>query len=250
VSQLSPFGISLLARIIWSTRIIDRTYRLFDRLRAKSVIAWAPDSFYDVYNDLTYSSLKLRPEDLMPFERRAISRHFPPPPGRVLVGAAGAGREALALARLGYRVLAFEPVSHLAETLSRASEGLSIEAFVGRYETLPIVRCLAMPNETIDLGQREPFEAAVIGWTSFSHLRSDVRCVQTLRQMGALTAGPILLSYFPKAAHNFSAQIGYHRGYSGADIRDLAEQAELELVDCDDDDPWPHAIVRRRPPGA
>jgi hypothetical protein len=92
----------LLARLVRSTRVIDRGYRLFDRLRSKIVLGCASDAFYDVYNDLTYTAEEsYQPESkgfrlsLFPFEERAISRHFPSPPGTVLVGAAGGGREAL-----------------------------------------------------------------------------------------------------------------------------------------------------------
>src|SRR5262245_53039307 len=123
----SRFVLTCCARLVRSTVIVDRCYRLFDRLRSKYVLACAPDSFYDVYNDLTYSDQAIYRADaevfrasLFEFEERAIARYFPPPPGTVLIGAAGGGREAFALARRGYQVVAFEPAARLAASMVRA----------------------------------------------------------------------------------------------------------------------------------
>jgi hypothetical protein len=139
--------------MVLATSLVDRGYRLFDRLRSRMVLACAPDAFYDIYNDLTYA----RQDDyragansfrsnLFPFEERAISQHFPAPPGTVLVGAAGGGREALALAHRGYRIVAFEPVSALAASLAHFCGELPIEVFVARYERLPMVSLLDRPG--------------------------------------------------------------------------------------------------------
>ena len=92
-----------------ATGLIDRGYMHFDRLRSKIVVACGSNEFFDTYNDLVYArkqGYRMATEGLFPFEQRAISRYFPAPPGTVLVGAAGSGREALALARQGYRVVA------------------------------------------------------------------------------------------------------------------------------------------------
>ena len=136
-----PYALSLFAWVVWATQLIDRGYRLFDRLRSKIILKFAPDAFYEVYNDLTFArqdiyraGTKAFRSKLFPFEDRAISKHFPPPPGTVLVGAAGGGREAIALARLGYSVVAFEPARALVASMARVSRGLRIEPFVGRYE--------------------------------------------------------------------------------------------------------------------
>src|SRR5262245_36576488 len=111
---------SLLAWAVMATGLVDRGYRSFDRLRSKIVVACGSEEFFDIYNDLLYArrigALAFR-AFLMPFEEQAISRHFPSPPGAVLVGAAGNGREAVTLARQGYRVVAFEPARPLAVAL-------------------------------------------------------------------------------------------------------------------------------------
>ena len=95
-------------------------------MRSELVLAMAGDDVLDRYNDLMYSSAgdydPTSPEFLdflFPWEESVVERFFPRPPARVLVGAAGAGREAFALARLGYEVVAFEPAPGLARSNPR-----------------------------------------------------------------------------------------------------------------------------------
>src|SRR5207248_114748 len=142
------------------------------------VLACAPDEFYEICNDFAYGRQDfLRPGTksfrpaLFPFEERAISRYFPVPPGIILIGGAGGGREAIALARQGYRVVAFDPVSSLIASLAPFCRELPIEVFFGRYEQLPMVSPLEHPGVNVNLRSRAPFTAAILGWTSFSNLR-------------------------------------------------------------------------------
>src|SRR5262249_4382439 len=242
---LNEVVLSLCARAVRSTFFVDRCYGVFDRLRSRIVLACASDSFYDIYNDVAYAGQDLyRPgtktflSSLFPFEERVISRHFPTPPATVLVGAAGGGREALALANRGFEVVAFEPARPLASSLADVRGGLPIEIFVGRYEGLPMVSSLTLSPIVFDLRSRAPFAAAILGWGSFSHLRSDEHCIEALRQFGQLTRGPILVSYQPaptisetaKSAVRFAIGIGYYRTFSGVEIHALANQAGLNVV--------------------
>jgi hypothetical protein len=252
--QVPRVVLSMLAKTLHSTKLLDRGYWFFDRTRSKFVRAWASDAFYDVYNEVTYSRQEMyRPgtkafqSTLLPFEERMLSRYFPSPPGTVLIGAAGGGREAFALAQRGYQVVAFEPVRVLAAEMANACGELRVETLVGRYEDLPILSSLAQPPVAVDLRARAPFEAAIMGWASLSHLRTDERCINTFRQIGTLTRGPILVSCYPGhdgRSSGFSATIGHYRGFSGAQMRALAERAGLEVVHVDDEDNWPHAVVR------
>ena len=218
------------------------------------VLACASDDFYDIYNDLTYSrqddyragAISFR-SSLFPFEERAISRYFPAPPGTVLVGAAGGGREALVLARSGYRVVAFEPISALAVALAHFCGELPIEVFLGRYEQLPLVSPLDCPTVSVDLRSRAPFAAGILGWHSFSHLRSDEQCVETLKQFGNLTRGPILVSFsaaIGAPSARFDWAIGYHRKFSSANIQEFARRAALRIIHFEDTDNFPHAVLQ------
>jgi hypothetical protein len=240
--------------------VIDRGNRLFDRLRSKIVLSCASDAFFEVYNDLTFAhqdvyraGSKIFRSSLFPFEERTISQHFPSPPGTVLIGAAGGGREAFALARRGYQVVAFEPARALAASIASTRGELKIEAFIGRYEDLPVVNTLSKQPIAIDLRLRAPFEAAIMGWGSLSLLRSEQRCIETLRQFGGLTTGPILVSCIasPFARSAFSPTIGYYRGFSGEELQGIAERAGLEVIHLDAEgispglgEGIPHAVFR------
>jgi hypothetical protein len=256
--ELSPkqhrFVQSLIARIVLATRLVDYGCRVFHELRSRIILACAPDAFYDTYNELTYArqksyraGTKTFRSNLLPFEEQAISRHFPLPPGTLLVGAAGGGREALALARQGYRVVAFDPAQPLVISLAGVCGDLPVESLLGRYEDLPVVNSLSHPPVTIDLRSRTPFAAAILGFGSISHLRSDQRCIKTLRQFGQLTPGPILVSWQApfegRSSQKFDVYLGYVRSFTGMEIRKLAEDAGLEVVHLDDENYW-HAVLR------
>jgi len=246
--------LSCFAQLVRSTVVVDKVYNLFDRLRSRIVRSCASDAFYDVYNDLTYSRQVIyRPENkafrssLFAFEERTITRHFPPPPATVLIGAAGGGREAFALARRGYRVVAFEPSRSVAASMASACRESRVDTLVGRYEGLPFVSSLAQPPVAVDLRSRAPFDAAILGWISFSHLRSDEHCIETLRQIGNLTIGPILVSAHPIRLIGFSVHMGYYRGLSSAEIGKLAERAGLAVLYVDETDNWSYAVVTACP---
>jgi len=147
---------SLAARAIRATSLVDTAYRRFDSLRSRLVTRFAPDAVLDAFNDLTYGVTGVyRPDasnyrsELFNWEQEAFARAFPAPPARVLVGGAGGGREAFALAERGYEVVAFEPSAALAAAMAaHAAEDrpdvgatfrrpIRVRAYVGRYEDLP-----------------------------------------------------------------------------------------------------------------
>jgi hypothetical protein len=254
----------LAARAVWATRLVDRCYAKFDGLRSRLILRHGSNAFHDAFNDVTYGSQRLyRPDapsfkpELFPWESRVIAAHFPKAPAAVLIGGAGGGREALALERDGYRVVGFEPAEPLVRAFhdSPASHGRSIEMFAGRYQDLPMLRSANGSTALVDLRTRTPFDAAMFGWASFSHIRTDDERVNALRQLAALTAGPILLSYFSYMAEraatrskqeSFAMQVGYFRQLNEADVRGLVGEAGLEIVELKHDDGWPWGIVRRK----
>ena len=193
----------LLARAIHASVVVDRAARRFDQARSALVTRLASHAVLDAFNDLAYERTPVyragAPEfrqALFNWEIEAIARAFPDPPGRVLVGGAGGGREAFALASRGYQVVAFEPSAALARSLAdHAPPGATVEAFVGRFKDLPW-----LTNQTnrarVDMRQQPPFDAALFGWTSFSHLRTRDARVAALRNVAGLTNGPVLASFY------------------------------------------------------
>lgn len=248
------FAMRLLARVLRGTNLVDRAYRRFSRLRSRLVLASASDRFYDLYNDVCYSAQRryragseCYRSGFFPWEERVIDRVFPSPPALILVGAAGGGREALALADRGYRVVAFDPAPILAASMTRAKVSAgSVEVLVGRYEELPYLATLDDLTTRIDVRRYGPFGGVLLGWASFSHLRSDKQCVETLRQARELTAGPIFISYLSQLAgrsgsesrNEFSIDIGYYRPLSEGRVALLADEAGLRIVEEDHYNGW------------
>jgi SAM-dependent methyltransferase len=267
---------SLAARAIRATALIDTAYRRFDSLRSSVVARFAPDAVLDAFNDLTYGVTDVyRPDapnyrsELFNWEQDAIARVFPAAPARVLIGGAGGGREAFALAARGYEVVAFEPSSALVGAMAaHAAEG-GVAPFVARYEDLPHLRTLDGAN-VISLRERPRFDAALLGWASYSHIRHRADRVLALREIAAVTAGPVLVSFYlapERRVHptsrlrrvataigitggpdHFTTHVGFYHLSTPSELRSEAADAGLEIVhECYDssDGRWPYIVVRR-----
>jgi hypothetical protein len=237
----------VMAHLVRATALIDRGARLFDRARSRLVLGLGSDAFFETFNDVAYASERsYRTADLdarqglFDWEQRLVRDCLPPPPATILVGAAGGGRESLALAHLGYSVVAFEPVARLAGSLAHvAAAEPRIEPLLGRYEDLPVLRRLDQSG-LVNLAERLPFDAALFGWVSFSH-GTDTRRIDALCRVASLTRGPIVVSYFPASAQaprarraTFSIWIGYYREISPEDLGGFARAAGLAVTRIDE----------------
>jgi SAM-dependent methyltransferase len=272
-SHFGP-GQRLLARLLRSTLLVDNAYRRFDRLRSAAVSRLAPGSFLDCYNDLAYGRTDFyHPGDtggrqgLFRWEEAAVSRYFPAPPARVLVGGAGGGREAFALAKLGYEVVAFEPSPALVRLMAaHSSNGDGVQPYRARYQDLPRLRPADRRGPAVDLATLGVFGASILGWSSFSHLRTDEDRVRTLQFFKKATTGPVLVSFFSsppasgtskargirrflprrypvKPGDFFSIQIGYYHAFTADELHDLAGRAGLRIDHLDFDGTWSHAVM-------
>src|SRR5262249_34047500 len=203
-SSLPAWLIKCCARLILGTRIIDKAYAAVDRARSTLILALASDGVLARFNDLAYArDVTYDPGSpafrcgLFPWEEQAITTYFPSAPARLLIGGAGGGREALALAQKGYEVIAFEPCAQLATAMAcRLEERLNVKIYRACYEDLP---CLFptrsdQPATTLDVEPR--FEAAILSWASYSHLRTEAQRIRTLSLFARYVHGPILVSFF------------------------------------------------------
>ena len=272
---------ALAARALFLTRVFDWLYRMANLVRSELVAGLASDAVLDRFNDIAYASERsYRPDQssfrayLFPWEEEAIRRFFPQPPAHVLVGGAGGGREALALAERGYRVTAFEPSAELAAALAeRGDAAPGVAVYRARYEDLPQLDG-AGSQRGVELEALSPFDGALAGWGSFSHLRTHELRVEALGSLARATSGAILVSFlglyddarpaasflgrlrraFPRRrgrgpADIFSPYIGFYHRTSEREVDILADDAGVDIVyrnfDTRDTN-WPHVVVRRK----
>lgn len=123
---------------------------------------------------------------LAEWETRVVSRFFPPR-GRLLVMAAGGGREVLALARMGYEVDGYEPHPGLVAFARGflAREG----AAGGRVE--PIGRDRAPEGGG-------PYDGVIVGWSAYTLIQGRATRVRFLRELRKLArpGAPLVVSFF------------------------------------------------------
>jgi 2-polyprenyl-3-methyl-5-hydroxy-6-metoxy-1,4-benzoquinol methylase len=261
--RLTRFG----AWLIRASTAIDNGYRRYDRLRSELVAGLASDAVLDRFNEIAYGQTQAyRPDApdfrayLFPWEESVVRERFPQPPARILVGGAGGGREPLALAAMGFEVVAFEPAEPLISALAQRAPW-NVTALRGAYDDMPAL-----------FPEGESFDAAVVGWGSFSHLRNERSRIETLRSFARLTRGPILVSFLAvktgrvspglsrlrrflprrpnrEAEDIFAVSIGFYHPVDEDDVLRLADAAGLEIehLSFDQRDTnWPHVVLRRR----
>jgi hypothetical protein len=133
-------------------------------------------------------------DGLYEWEQQWFERRLPAPPASILIGAAGAGREASALRKLGYHVHAFEP-SASAFQLCQSELGLeSVDQ--ASYEDL-VATVLRGKSTRLRLPSEATFDAVLLGWGSFGHVLQRDDRLELLRACDHLAPhGPILLSIF------------------------------------------------------
>jgi hypothetical protein len=225
---------------------------MFDRVRSALVTKYASDHVLAAYSDRIYAATSTYRADspnfregLFHWEEDMIARAFPKPPGRVLVGGAGGGREAFALAARGFEVVAFDPSQGLAHSMAgRAQDVPAVTPLVGRYEDLPRLRRAATHAEA-DVRALGPFSVALFGWTSFSHIRRSAERVAALRAASSVTDGPVVISFFlrrdgPGGPQRLTQRVGKALGlaydgdqftpYIGLFHKSSLEELEAELA--------------------
>ncbi len=185
--------------------LADRALTYFDRVRSLVVSSLASDAVLEAYNDLAYGTTTAYDanapqfrEALFNWEVEMVDRAFPNPPGRVLIGGAGGGREAFELCRRGYDVTAFEPSRTLARSMADRVEatGVAVQPLIGRYQDVPVLQTL--DSRQVDLREMPRFDAAVLGWSSYSHIRSRAERTAALAGLAAVTDGPVFASFYSR----------------------------------------------------
>jgi hypothetical protein len=148
---------------------------------------------------------------------------------RILVAAAGAGREVLALRKAGFDADGFEcslPLVHAGEKI-----------FDQLGESKPVTHC---PPDTVPPGL-PIYEGLIVGWGGYMHIptkRRRIAFLQALRQR-ALPHSPLVVSFFLRMRH--SNDIVVYR--TAAFLRFLL-RGDKELLDPGDRLEWSRYIHR------
>jgi len=132
---------------------------------------------------------------LFAWERSALDSPLFPRSGRVLLGAAGAGRELTALLDRGFEVVAFEPCAPFADAARALSAGARATVFQAAYADL--VRAVeGRGGPLASIREGPPFDAILLGWGSFSHVMPASERFALLRALrGVGPRAPILMSF-------------------------------------------------------
>ncbi|MBK5256343.1 MAG: hypothetical protein JJE39_09955 [Vicinamibacteria bacterium] len=191
-------------------------------------------------------------------EQALVARWLPPPPGRVLVPAAGAGREVLALAAAGYQVAAFDPAAPLLAEMRDSLRRRGIDgpvALASYWDFMNAVLGSAGPGSLTDILATAPFAAVLLGLNSFTHLRTLETRVRLLKACRAICpTGPVLATFYleripmsrvrgrarslfallpgaqPVSRGDQVGIYGYEHAFSQDELREVAALSDYELA--------------------
>lgn len=184
-------------------RCLNRLTRIFHVVRDSFLWASTKSEQREKINRTIYSREKgyisngeYFNQGLFQWEKDALTLPLFPKKGRILLGGAGGGREALSLVKKGYEVLAFEPCNNLFQKARSTLQSYSnCEIVCASYQDL----ILAVQSQTGPLHEKlfhQAFDAFIFGWGSFSHLLTEEDRIQILQCIRVVCpTGPILLSF-------------------------------------------------------
>jgi hypothetical protein len=162
------------------------------------------------------------------WEPPLLDRYFRPG-SRILVAAAGAGREILALRKAGFDAEGFE----CSLPLVRASEKI----FDQLGETNYVTHC---PPDSAPPGS-PIYDGLIVGWSAYTHIPTRPRRIaflQAIRQR-AVPASPLLISFFTRLAHSYDAVV-----YRTASVCRLFLRGDKELSKPGDHLEWRRYLHR------
>jgi len=267
------------ARLLYRySRALDALNRAQEIVRDELLFGYLPPEertklTFDVYAE-TSSYLEggeLFVQGLFPWEAALLANERVPRAGRVLLGAAGGGRELLALLARGYEVTAFEPVQPFFESARAVARGTNALVLKGSYADL--VRRAHRESGPLEAVQG-PFDLCLLGWGSLSHLNGAGDAIEVLRAFRVLApAAPVLTSFWGAISMmptkvgratklrramrrmvgllggrpfhpglTFLPDVGFMHTFTKGELADICAHAGYELALFDEND-YPHALL-------
>ncbi len=132
-------------------------------------------------------------QGLFAWELALLNDDRVPHSGRVLLGAAGGGRELHGLIQRGYEVFAFEPVAPLLKSARAVAGGSNAVLVQASYQDL-VSRALGKPGALDSLNGH--IDLCLLGWGSISHLTEPNAALETFRALRAIAPeAPVIVSF-------------------------------------------------------
>jgi len=237
----SPSGLALAAAVAWCRiqslaaraavghaflrRLLDSGERLTGALFCEALRIDEKSRLtvciYDFYPDYKRVDASLNSWEEAWFEKR-----MPRPPARILVGACGSGREAVALVERGYAVDALEPAPEFAPQ-ARRRLGPATRVMQLTYEQLSAAVLTGGAGAAEEL-RAARYDAVLLGYGSLAHVLDVREQRRLLRALDLLCpAGPILATFLCGADSSEPARTGRAERLGGRIGRGLARLRRL-----------------------
>lgn len=184
-------------------RGVSRLHAWHTALRDEIVFAWLHPSLRGLATEAAYASLDTYlpggatfAQGLHSWELEVLARPPFPAAGRLLVGAAGGGREIVPLRARGYEVVGFEPTEALARGAAAVVAGdPGVE--LHRASFADLVLAVEQGSGPLAGVAGSRFDAVILGWGGLSHVIEHRERVALLRAFRAVCpAGPVVASFF------------------------------------------------------
>ena len=132
--------------------------------------------------------------ELFDWEREWFAKRLPAAPARILVGAAGSGRESMALAAQGYQIDAFEPapkMMQLCHDLLPAPHRVVQATYEDFWRAV-----LDRQHNAMSPMAGGGYDAVILGWGSVSHVLQPTDRIRLIQAASKVAPrGPVLVSY-------------------------------------------------------
>lgn len=252
---------------MWLDAAVYRAVNLHDSVRDEVFLAWVPPDERTALTTALYSRERSYmpgrghvERGLFPAEEYALRARPLAPGSRILLGAAGTGRELVTLVERGYEVIAFDPCASFAE--AARSIAPQVKFVDASYED--IVHAVSRGTGPLAfLKNGPPIDAIMFGWGSLSHVLPHIERVALFRALHELAPrAPIFASFLFRpespdftrgrarnalkrlfmavgAPHtsekgdHFSPYIGFFSALGREEINQLAEESGYRILHFD-----------------